>query len=234
MKRVFKMNSIVKKLYLNYNHSWIWCIFFDLFRFVIFRDYFHRRLSIKNRGSYLFVKKEVLGYKNVIYIGTNSLLYKNDIIIHGSNNTIQIGDNCKLGKHCKILLYGNDMRLSIGNNTIFTHDDELLLQENGSQIIIGRDCLFSHNINIRTSDAHPIYDKKTNQRYNYAKKVLIEDHVWITPHCVIQKGVNIGTGSIIATNTIVTKDIPSNCIAAGMPAKIVKENISWTDNFDNK
>lgn len=55
--------------------------------------------------------------------------------------------------------------------------------------------------------------------------VVIGKNVWIGDNVRIQKGVTIGDNSIIAANSIVTKDVPSNSIAAGNPARIVKTNI---------
>ncbi|OGT51115.1 MAG: hypothetical protein A3E84_04705 [Gammaproteobacteria bacterium RIFCSPHIGHO2_12_FULL_42_13] len=43
----------------------------------------------------------------------------------------------------------------------------------------------------------------------------------------ILKGVTIGNGSIVAANSVVTKSIPENCIAAGNPAKVIRTNIHW-------
>ncbi|MDR1847439.1 MAG: acyltransferase, partial [Bacteroidales bacterium] len=44
---------------------------------------------------------------------------------------------------------------------------------------------------------------------------------------MILKGVTIGDGAIIAAGSIVTKDVPPQCIVAGVPAKVIKENIKW-------
>jgi len=44
----------------------------------------------------------------------------------------------------------------------------------------------------------------------------------------VLKGVTIGDGAIIAAGAVVTKDVPAGCIAAGVPAKVVKEGIRWT------
>ena len=41
------------------------------------------------------------------------------------------------------------------------------------------------------------------------------------------KGVDIGEGSRVAANSVVTKDVPPHCIVAGNPAKIIKENVNW-------
>jgi acetyltransferase-like isoleucine patch superfamily enzyme len=56
--------------------------------------------------------------------------------------------------------------------------------------------------------------------------VYIEDDVWISANCTITKGVRIGTGSIIAANSAVTKDIPPYSIAGGVPARVIKSRIS--------
>jgi acetyltransferase-like isoleucine patch superfamily enzyme len=53
--------------------------------------------------------------------------------------------------------------------------------------------------------------------------VTIEDDVWIGAQCIILKGVTIGARSIIGAGSVVTKDIPADCVAAGNPCRIIKE-----------
>ena len=101
-------------------------------------------------------------------------------------------------------------------------------QEDDMQIEVGKDCMFSNTIVVRTSDSHPIYKMETGERINQPKSVVIGDHVWIAPNAKIMKGAIIGAGSVIGSDTMVNKTIPSNCLAVGTPAKIVKENIYWT------
>ncbi len=57
-------------------------------------------------------------------------------------------------------------------------------------------------------------------------KVIIEDHVWIAPWVIIMPGLTIGRGAVVAGGAIVTKDVPSKAIVAGVPAKV----IGWRDN----
>ena len=64
-----------------------------------------------------------------------------------------------------------------------------------------------------------------------ARDVNIGKHVWIAPNSRIMKGVTIDDGAIVGSNTLVTKNIPSNCLAVGMPARIVKENIFWNSSI---
>ena len=54
--------------------------------------------------------------------------------------------------------------------------------------------------------------------------VIIEDDVWIGTHSVILPGVTIGRGAVIGAGSVVTKDVPSNAIAAGVPARIIRRD----------
>ena len=60
--------------------------------------------------------------------------------------------------------------------------------------------------------------------------VVIGNHVWLGMNVVVMKGVKIGDNTIIGANSIVTKDIPANVIAAGNPCKVVK-NVESISNY---
>jgi acetyltransferase-like isoleucine patch superfamily enzyme len=57
--------------------------------------------------------------------------------------------------------------------------------------------------------------------------IIIGDNVWIGMNCIILKGVTIGDGAIIAAGSVVNKDIPPRALAAGAPARVIKENVGW-------
>lgn len=135
---------------------------------------------------------------------------------------------------------------SKGNNlTIFSP----FYCEYGININIGKDCFINYNctfldvapitigngvfIGASTTLATPnhpflkkerLYNSYPDGFYNleYAKPIIIKDGCWICSSVTICGGVTIGENSIIASGTVVTKDIPSNCIASGVPAKIVR------------
>ena len=68
----------------------------------------------------------------------------------------------------------------------------------------------------------------TNGSHNIAScDIKIGNHVWIGANVTILKGVSIGDGSIVAAGSVVTKSIPEACLAAGVPAKVIKENVQW-------
>lgn len=185
------------------------------------------RANVVNLG-YGSIRKDIIGSNNEILIGQGTHLNKPTFRIRGCNNKITIGKNCSIGPNCSFWMEGNNIQISVGDNSSFTLRCHFNAQEDNSYIKIGNDCMFSNTIIVRTSDSHPIYDIETGMRINNAKSVIINDHVWIAPNTKIMKGAIIGTGSIIGSNTMVSKEIPNNCLAVGMPAKVVKSNVKWS------
>ncbi|MFA7316524.1 MAG: acyltransferase [Sulfuricella sp.] len=94
-------------------------------------------------------------------------------------------------------------------------------------IVIGDDVLIGANVVIADNDFHPLsYESRKNGNDDIvAKSIVIERGVWIGADVYICKGVTIGEKSVIGAKSVVTKSIPSNCIAAGIPAKVVSENV---------
>jgi len=64
----------------------------------------------------------------------------------------------------------------------------------------------------------------------YSKPVTIGDDVWIGCNVTILKGVTIGAGSAIAAGTVVNKSCPPRSLVAGVPGKIIRTDIRWTDS----
>lgn len=94
-----------------------------------------------------------------------------------------------------------------------------------NRIEIGEEVIIGDNVLIRDTDSHQIYYEGHTQEVS--SPIIIEDHVWIGVNCTILKGVRIGKGAVIAAGAVVTKDIPAGCLAGGVPAKVLKQNISW-------
>lgn len=93
----------------------------------------------------------------------------------------------------------------------------------GRKITIGKDCAIARGVIIRDYDAHQI----TNSDHEIAKEISIGDHVWIGNRAIILKGVTIGNDAVIAAGSIVTKDVSEKCLVAGIPAKVIRNNINW-------
>ena len=93
----------------------------------------------------------------------------------------------------------------------------------GDVVEIGSDFTCGRDVVIRSYDGHTICEPG----YRKSKPITIGEHVWIGQGATILKGVTIGDGAIVASGAIVTKDVPAHAIVAGIPAKVVKENVKW-------
>jgi acetyltransferase-like isoleucine patch superfamily enzyme len=87
--------------------------------------------------------------------------------------------------------------------------------------------MFADGVRIMTSDAHPIFDVSTGERINPAADITIEPHVWLGLRSIILKGVTIGADTVIGAQAVVSKSIPAHSVAAGNPARVVRENVTW-------
>ncbi len=102
-----------------------------------------------------------------------------------------------------------------------------------NEISIGKFCSIARNVsfqeyyhkteNISTSMINNIIlNKDIIEDINSKGKIELGNDVWIGTQCVILSGVKIGDGAIIASNSVVNKDIPDYAIAAGSPAIVIK------------
>ena len=123
-----------------------------------------------------------------------------------------------VGKNTNFLMgveFRNPKNITIGNNTIV--NKKVLLDGRGGNLIIGNNVDIAQETNIWTlqHDVHDDYHKDTGG------DVIIEDYVWIASRCTILPGVKIGKGAVVASNSVVTKDVPQMAIVGGVPAKII-------------
>ncbi len=128
-----------------------------------------------------------------------------------------IGKNVFFGRGVEIKSWEN---LEIGSN-VSIHKDCYIDAFGG--VKIGNDVSIAHNSSILTFE-HTWDNKNEPIRSNLTKlaSVKIENDVWIGCGCRILSGVTIGERTIVAAGAVVTKDIESATIVAGVPAKLIK------------
>lgn len=183
--------------------------------------------TLENKGC-ARIRRDIEGEGHIIQISEGCLLEDTSIYIRGKNNKIVFEENCMVGEECSFWMEGENITIVIGANTTFTYGVHMCAQENDASIVVGKDCMFSNNIILRTSDSHPMYDLHTGKRINSPANVSIGDHVWIAPNTKIMKGAVVGDGTIIGSDTMVSKSIPANVLAVGHPAKVVKTDVTWS------
>lgn len=181
----------------------------------------HKIERVIIHGFYTFVHRlesRIVGVK----LGKNVSFNGHIMIDRFKGSCIEIGDNCTFNSHpifnprgcrqCIIHTAKDFARIVIGKNTGFSGVTIVAHKE----IIIGDNVMVGADSQIGDTDDHDDILGTTDA------SVHIGNNVFIGMHCMILKGVTIGDNSIIAAGSIVTKDIPANCIAGGVPCKVLK------------
>lgn len=139
------------------------------------------------------------------------------------NGKISVGDRVFLHRGVKLSACGTEGKaeIKIGERSYIGDRTEI---HAGKSVTIGNGVLIAWNCNITDRDYH-----KFESDSERVEPVVIGDHVWIGLGSTILKGVSIGEGAVIAAGSVVTRDVPKRALAAGNPAKVVKENVSWKE-----
>lgn len=109
--------------------------------------------------------------------------------------------------------------ISVGEGFYANFDCVML---DGGGITIGNNVLFGPRVSVYTTN-HALDPIDRALGACIAKPVTIGDNVWVGGGVTINPGVTIGEGSVIGSGSIITKDVPPNTIAAGVPARILRE-----------
>lgn len=89
------------------------------------------------------------------------------------------------------------------------------------EVRFGDNCMLAPGVQIYTA-THPIDPVARNSGKEYAKSIRIGDNVWIGGSAILNPGVSIGDNAVIASGSVVTKDVPANTVVGGNPAKVIK------------
>ena len=125
----------------------------------------------------------------------------------GENISFQATFNCDNGKN-----------IHVGHDVLTNYNLTIL---DIAPVNIGNHVMIGPNVDIYTVN-HPLSAKGRREYLAQASPVNIGDDVWIGK-VTINLGVSIGNNVVIASGAVVTKDIPDNTLAAGVPAKVIKE-----------
>lgn len=148
-----------------------------------------------------------------------------EITVLGSHNVLELGRKVTFGGG--FFWFASDRgTIHIGEGTTVT-GGSFTLTEPGLAISVGNDCQFAWGIDLRCGDGHAIIDVETGKKLNAAQPISIGDHVWLGANVQVLKGVTVGSHSVIGTRSVVTRSIPAHCVAAGVPARVIREGVTW-------
>lgn len=188
-----------------------------------FHDVFDNCVTLRSK----LVKLKTVGVANRVSVGTR---FSEISLICEDGGTLEIGSSGRrFAGLCRALA---DSIVKIGDETSGSNID--LCAHMGAKIDIGDDVMFSIGCMVYAGDGHSIFDLSQIGdivRKNLPKdsEIVIGNHVWVGFGAKILRG-TIGDGSIIGAGSIVNKSIGRNCIAAGVPAKVIKKNMGWSRN----
>ena len=191
------------------------------FKAVIMRRFFWWNVSLLEVYSTVAAKIKLFIWG--IPYGKHIRIIGNIIVFRDSESIIKIGNYCIFNSSSKLnfrginhpcilqtgtphamIMIGNHVEMS-GTSIVSNHSVNI-----GNHVLIGANC------QIGDRDGH------SNRYKSSPKPIIIENDVWLGMNVTVLKGVTIGEHSIIGANSVVTKDIPANSIAAGNPCSVIR------------
>ena len=204
-------------------YSWL-----ELFMYAL---YVAKNTIIQYQSGFVFRFK---CWINGICIGSGFKVWGKVIFIKFPGSNINIGKGLRIVSNpdrysfnifpqSKIRTMTSKARIVIGDNVGF---NSIAITARSQTIRIGNSTMIGGNCQIMDSDGHPLWPPEHRWAYpgdEYDQSVDIGDNVFIGLNVLILKGVSIGNNSIIAAGSIVTASITEDCLAAGIPAKVIKQ-----------
>jgi acetyltransferase-like isoleucine patch superfamily enzyme len=178
-----------------------------------------------------------LKFYGIIYpnfhVGPKTKCWGSVVIRKTPGSIVEIGNNANLVSDfvrsgitifskVKITTFTNSARIIVGNGVSLT-GTSISCRSTSIEIMDGT--IIAPNVIIVDSDFHlswPPENRMRNSVTNGDKPVTICKNVWIGTNALILKGVTIGENSVIGAGSVVVKDIPANVVAAGNPARVVR------------
>jgi acetyltransferase-like isoleucine patch superfamily enzyme len=191
-----------------------------------------------NRYTFLTIIKLTISYVFTKLFYNNARLIRLPFDIRNKRN-IYLGNGLTTGVGCRleaVPYIKKAIVLKLGNNVQMNDYVHITAMES---VTIGNNVLLASKIYIsdcshgsysgNEDDSHP--DLYPASRSLFAKPVVIQDNVWLGEFVSVLPGVTIGKGTIVGSNSVVSKSLPDYVIAVGSPAKPIKkfnfQNSRW-------
>lgn len=189
------------------------------------RGLFYRG-RFKSCGGRLFLGKSIrFSFPSYITLGRDVFIGENSSVSGLSQEGILIGDHVRIRENAWIQatsrLHEPGAGASIGDNTYIGPNVYLGA---GGRVRIGKNVVMGAYIQILAENHEFDQPGKTISEQGVTRKgIVIEDDVWIGNLAVILDGVSVGRGSVIGAGSVVTKNVPPYSVAAGNPARVIRE-----------
>lgn len=187
----------------------------------LMRKLFHWTLILYEKSS-TFIAQIKFKSWGIVY-GKGVRIVGRIIVFKTPESKIQFGNHCIFNSSSKLNFRGINhpcilqtgtphAKIMIGNHVEMSGTSIV----SNHSVTIGNNVLIGANCQIGDRDGH------SNRYKSSPKPIIIENDVWLGMNVIVLKGVTIGEHSIIGANSVVTKDIPANSIAAGNPCSVIR------------
>ncbi|WP_456696782.1 acyltransferase [Aeromicrobium sp. P5_D10] len=165
--------------------------------------------------------------RDVLIVIGSDLTWLTSLLVGGDNAVVFVGSSCAIT--AGEMYCGGDSRIVLQGQVLGTRS-AILDARNGGSIVAERDQLWAADVYIATDDMHRLEDAETGERINpFGAHIRLGPHVWLCRDAVLTGHVEIGEGSVVGMRSMVRgQKIPSRCVAAGSPARIVREGVTWS------
>lgn len=133
------------------------------------------------------------------------------------NMFAEIGENCYIEPPLHANWGGKNVHFG---NGVYANFNLTLVDD--CDIFVGDNVMFAPNVTI-TTGTHPIHPILRSKKAQYNLPVHIGNNVWIGTGTTILPGVKIGDNTVIGAGSVVSKDIPANVVALGIPCKVFRD-----------
>jgi acetyltransferase-like isoleucine patch superfamily enzyme len=136
----------------------------------------------------------------------------------GSNAVLELGRWSWIGHRCKIRCH--EGTVSLGAKSVMGQECTISAFQHVS---IGRECVIADRVMLIDFDHGVVeVDRPIRLQGIYKRDVNVGNNVWIGYGACILRGVTIGDNAIVGTSAVVTRDVPSNAVVAGIPARVIR------------
>ncbi len=195
---------------------------------VPYRDESGNRIEFEGSlASTAKVKVTFRGSGNRLVVASSAHIANLAVDFSGDDSLVVIGETSEKRTGLRFSMrMGHQCTVEIGPN-VGSETRSFIRVSEGQTVKIGADCMLASGVAIRADDSHAIYDVRTGKRSNPAQSVVVGEHVWLGKEVVVMGGATIGDGSVVGLRSVVTKNLPNNCVAVGAPAKVVRRDVAW-------
>ena len=163
---------------------------------------------------------------SVVAVGS-PMVWLSSLLVGGDGATVFVGRGCVLtageiycGGGSSIVLHG----------PLVATRSAVVDARNGGSVVAEPDQLWAANVYIATDDMHRLEDRITGERLNpYGAHIRLGSHVWLCRDAVVTGHADVGQGAVIGMRSMVRgQKVPSHTVAAGSPARVVREDVTWS------